>query len=43
MDFPKGTRFTEETDPKTGKKIKVAILPDGETIKFWTDEELSEI
>ena len=43
MDFPKGTRFEEETDPETGEKVKIAILPDGTRIKFFTDEELSEI
>ena len=34
MDFPKGTRFKDGVDPKTGEKIKIAILPDGEEIKF---------
>lgn len=43
MDFPKGTEFKEETDPKTGKKIKIAILPDGTILKFWTEEELESI
>lgn len=43
MDFPKGTRFIEEVDPDTGQKIKVAILPNGDRIKFWTDEDLEEI
>ena len=43
MDFPKGTEFKEETDPETGKKIKVAILPDGTTLKFWTEEDLTTI
>jgi len=43
MDFPKGTIFKEDTDPETGKKLKVAILPDGTVIKFWTEENLEEI
>ena len=43
MDFPKGTEFKEEIDPDTGKKIKIAILPDGTTLKFWTDEDLTAI
>ena len=43
MDFPKGTEFKDGTDPKTGKKIKIAILPDGTTLKFWTEEELENI
>jgi len=43
MDFPKGTIFKDEKDPETGKKLKVAILPDGTILKFWTDEELATI
>jgi hypothetical protein len=43
MQFPKGTRFKEEIDPETGQKVKIAILPNGDEIKFWTDEELEEI
>lgn len=43
MDFPKGTIFKDAIDEKTGDKIKIAILPDGTEIKFWTDEELEEI
>ena len=43
MDFPKGTTFRDEVDPKTGQKIKVAILPNGDEIKFYTDEDLTEI
>ena len=43
MDFPKGTEFKEETSPETGKKIKIAILPDGTTLKFWTGKNLEEI
>ena len=43
MDFPKGTIFKEETDPETGKKVKIAILPDGTKLKFWTEEELENI
>jgi hypothetical protein len=37
MNFPKGTRFRDDTDPKTGQKVKVAILPDGTELKFFTD------
>lgn len=43
MDFPKGTIFKEGKDPETGEKIKIAILPDGTEIKFWTDEDLESI
>ena len=43
MRFPKGTRFRNEIDNKTGEKIKVAILPDGTELKFFTDEDLEEI
>ena len=43
MEFPKGTIFKEETDPETGKKLKVAVLPDGTVIKFWTEEDLERI
>jgi hypothetical protein len=43
MRFPKGTRFRNEIDNKTGEKIKVAILPDGTELKFYTDEDLEEI
>jgi len=43
MRFPKGTRFRNEIDDKTGEKIKVAILPDGTELKFYTDEDLEEI
>jgi hypothetical protein len=43
MNFPKGTRFKEEKDPETGEIVKIAVLPDGTEIKFWTDEELKEI
>ncbi len=43
MNFPKGTRFREDIDPKTGNKIKIAILPDGSEIKFWTEEKLEDI
>jgi len=43
MDFPKGTIFKDEIDPETGKKLKVAILPDGTILKFWTEEELESI
>jgi len=43
MDFPKGTVFKEIKDPETGATVKVAILPNGDEIKFWTDEDLEEI
>lgn len=43
MNFPAGTKFREEKDPETGEIVKIAILPDGTEIKFWTDEELKEI
>ena len=43
MEFPKATIFKDETDPETGKKLKVAILPDGTTLKFWTEEKLTSI
>jgi hypothetical protein len=43
MKFPPGTIFKDSVDPETGEKIKIAILPDGSKIKFWTDEDLTEI
>ena len=43
MEFPKGTIFKEETDPETGQKIKIAILPDGTELKFYTEEKLTNI
>jgi len=43
MEFPKGTIFKDAKDPKTGEKIKIAILPDGTELKFWTDEDLESI
>ena len=43
MDFPKGTKFRKDVDPVTGQNIKVAILPDGTEIKFFTDEDLESI
>ena len=43
MEFPKVTKFKDGTDPKTREKIKIAVLPDGTEIKFWTDEELESI
>ena len=43
MDFPKGTIFRDEIDIKTGKKVKVAILPDGTELKFYTEEDLESI
>ena len=43
MNFPKGTIFRDEVDPDTGQKIKVAILPDGTELKFFTEEDLESI
>lgn len=43
MDFPKGTKFRDDVDPKTGQKVKVAILPDGTELKFFTEEDLESI
>jgi hypothetical protein len=43
MDFPEGTKFKEEVDPETGQKIKIAILPDGTELKFYTEEDLDTI
>ena len=43
MNFPEGTKFRNEVDPKTGQKIKVAIFPDGTEIKFFTEEDLERI
>jgi len=43
MDFPKGTTFRDEIDTKTGQKVKVAILPDGTELKFYTEEDLESI
>jgi len=43
MDFPKGTVFKEAIDEETGQKIKIAILPDGTELRFFTEEELDNI
>ncbi len=43
MEFPKGTIFKEEIDPESKTKIKIAILPDGTEIRFFTEEELKDI
>ena len=43
MNFSKGTKFRDEVDPDTGQKIKVAILPDGTELKFFTEEDLESI
>jgi len=43
MDFPEGTKFRDEVDPKTGQKVKVVILPDGTELKFFTEEDLENI
>ena len=43
MEFPKGTVFKEDVDPKTGQKVKIAILPDGTELRFFTEEDLEKI
>jgi len=43
MNFPEGTKFRDEVDSKTGQKIKIAILPDGTELKFFTEEDLEKI
>ena len=43
MDFPKGTEIRDEVDPKTGQKVKIAILPDGTELKFYTEEDFNNI
>ena len=43
MNFPEGTKFRDEVDPETGQKVKVAILPDGTELKFYTEENLESI
>jgi len=43
MNFPKGTKFKDDIDPDTGQKIKIAILPDGTKLKFYTEEDLESI
>jgi hypothetical protein len=43
MDFPNGTKFRDEIDPETSQKVKVAILPDGTELKFYTEEDLGSI
>jgi hypothetical protein len=43
MDFPEGTIFKEDVDPETGQKIKIAILPDGTELRFFTEEDLESI
>ena len=43
MDFPKGTIFKEDVDHKTGEKVKIAILPDGTELRFFTEENLEDI
>ena len=43
MQFPNGTIFKEETDTKTGQTFKIAILPDGTKLKFYTEEKLESI
>ncbi len=43
MNFPEGTIFRDEVDPDTGQKIKIAILPNGTELKFFTEEDLETI
>ena len=43
MEFPKGTTFKDGADEKTGKKVKIAVLPDGTELKFFTEENLTDI
>lgn len=43
MNFPEGTKFKEEVDPDSGQKIKIAILPDGTELRFYTEEDLETI
>jgi len=43
MEFPKGTKFKDDVDERTGAKVKIAILPDGTEIKFFTEEELTDL
>ncbi|MEM0466562.1 MAG: hypothetical protein QXL17_07095 [Candidatus Thermoplasmatota archaeon] len=43
MNFPAGTEFRDEIDPETGEKVKLAILPDGTVLKFFTEEDLRDI
>jgi len=43
MEFPKGTKFKDAIDEKTGQKIKIAVLPDGTELKFFTEEDLDNI
>ena len=43
MEFPKGTRLKKKKNNETGEKIKIAILPDGTELKFYTEEELDSI
>ena len=43
MNFPKGTKFKDDIDRETGQKIKIAILPDGTELRFFTEEDLESI
>jgi len=43
MNFPEGTVFKDGEDSETGKKIKIAVLPDGTELKFFTEEDLDLI
>jgi hypothetical protein len=43
MNFPMGAKFREDIDPDNELKIKIAILPDGTEIKFYTKEDIESI
>ena len=43
IDYFSGTKFKDAVDEKTGQKIKIAILPDGTELRFFTDEDLESI
>jgi len=43
VEFPKGTKFKEGTDERSGKKVKIAVLPDGTELKFFTEENLEDL
>ena len=43
MKLPEGKIFKEGIDEETGQKIKIAILPDGTELRFYTEEELNSI
>jgi hypothetical protein len=44
MDFSKGIEFRiDEINPKTGQKVKIAIIPDGTELKFYTEKDFNNI